>query len=138
MKMHECLECDYKTEKIQNWNHHCNSVLHRERPSLPVIKTCKDCNKEFRDIENYFNHRLFALCEHPKCDYCNKFFSSKQGLRYHLKTSKKCCVNTHKTHFKNGNCEIFRKAAINEMVKDACPEAKYLCRDWIISKFREN
>ncbi len=131
--LHECEECDYKTDRIQNWRTHLVSVQHRERESLPIKHTCKDCNKQFRDTENYLNHRLFALCEHPKCDFCDKVFSSKQGLKYHLKNSK-CLKTTLKDHFKATNFEIFRKPALRAIEKDGCPTSKYLCRDWYVEK----
>lgn len=137
-QLHECEECDYKTEKIQNFRFHLSSVQHRERASLPIKHSCKDCNKEFRDTENWINHRLFALCEHPKCDFCNKVFSSKQGLKYHFKTSKSCCKGTAKVHFKASNYEIFRRSALRQMEKEGCPESKYLCRDWILNKRKIN
>lgn len=134
--LYNCEECEYKTDRIQNWRSHLCSVAHRERKSLPVIHTCRDCSKEFRDTENYVSHRLFGLCEHPKCDYCGKFYNTKQNLKTHLRTSKKCCLGTDKLHFINCKYEILRKKALRSMESDNCPESKYLCRDWYVSNIK--
>jgi len=80
---------------------HFQGQLNRHRKRHIIKSTCEFCSAEFRNSANLYNHRVYKhfdqlnLTEHPfKCAKCDKVYSSRQCLKYHLVTHDK---NAHKS-----------------------------------------
>lgn len=130
-----CVDCNYTSNKIQNYNIHINSDKHKERKSLPVLHTCKDCKEEYRNTRNYYKHRILKLCKRPVCDYCKKIFTNKQSLKYHVMSKQIACYNRYRDIVKKTNVEILHKTTLKIMAEcKEYPLYKMDIVDWMYLK----
>ena len=68
--MHECLDCNYKSDNKSNFNKHLNSKYHKKKIERKLVKSKIDN----RDIKKFI------------CEYCDTSFSKAYNLTRHTKT----------------------------------------------------
>jgi len=87
---HKSFNCDQCSARF-----HFQEQLNRHR-KRHIISTCEFCSAEFASSGSLYNHRVYKhfdqlnLTEHPfKCAKCDKVYSSRESLKYHLVTHDK-------------------------------------------------
>ncbi|KAK6102949.1 Zinc finger C2H2 type family protein [Brugia pahangi] len=74
-------------------------LTHRKTHGQPFIYECKvpDCGRTFDHKSSFYNH-IETHELHPRCGYCDKFFTNRNALRKH---NRLCEIKFHK---KNHTC----------------------------------
>uniref|UniRef100_A0AAF5Q5A2 C2H2-type domain-containing protein n=1 Tax=Wuchereria bancrofti TaxID=6293 RepID=A0AAF5Q5A2_WUCBA len=84
-------------------------VTHGKTHGQPLIYECKlpGCGRTF-DCESTFRKHKQTHEPHPQCENCSKFFTTRNGLRYHKKS---CQTKSHERSYEyfHHGCAMIRK-----------------------------
>ncbi|KAH1003733.1 hypothetical protein HUJ04_003603 [Dendroctonus ponderosae] len=81
-KRHICDVCGASIGDKGNLRNHMK--LHDPNYKRPPPEKCDICNKRFADLKRHFKAAHENDGKNYKCEYCNKFFRGKDGLKFHL------------------------------------------------------
>jgi len=79
---HECLLCDYKTNKKNNFERHMEAK-HSERKEREL---CNICGESFRDVKKHVKQMHSGSNEVFYCEICGKEFKHKKDIVTHMKS----------------------------------------------------